>query len=90
MSKELENLRKKINEIDFEFLQKLAERFLLISRIAECKVKNNFPIFSEKREKEILKTRKILAKKLKLNELMVKKIFKLILKESRSKQKGDY
>lgn len=87
MSEELENLRKRIDKIDFDILQKLAERFLVISKIAEYKTKNSIPIFFKKREKEMLKVRKILAKKYKLDELMVLRLFKLILKISRSKQK---
>ena len=87
MSKKLERLRKKIDKIDFEILRKLAERFSLISKIAEYKTKNNLPIFIKKREKEMLKVREILAKKLNLDELMVERIFKLILEDSRFKQK---
>ncbi len=89
MPKELENLRKKIDRIDFEILQKLAERFLVVSKIARYKAKNNLPIFFGKREKEMLRVRKILAKKYKLDESMVEKLFKLILEKSRSKQKND-
>lgn len=88
MSEELENLRKKIDKIDLKILQKLAERFSLISKITEYKVKNSLPIFVAKREKEILRVRKILAKKLNLDELMIERIFRLILEESRFKQKN--
>lgn len=89
MSRELENLRKKIDKIDFEILQKLAERFLVISKIVRYKAKSNLPIFVRKREKEMLRVRKILAEKYKLDESMVERLFKLILKTSRSKQKND-
>ena len=90
MSKELENLRKRIDEIDFEILQNLAERFLLVSKITKYKTKNNLPIFAGKREKEIIKMRKNLARKLKLGASMAEKIFKIILKESRNRQKNDH
>ncbi|MDP3052674.1 MAG: chorismate mutase [bacterium] len=88
MPEELENLRKKIDKIDFRILQNLAERFALVLKVAECKVKNNLPIFAVEREKKMIEIRKILAKKYKLDESMVKRLFKLILKTSRSKQKN--
>jgi len=89
MSKELENLRKLIDKIDFEILQKLAKRFSLVSKIAEYKTKNNLSIYDKKREKDILETRKILANQFKLNKSMIEKIFRIIFKESRFKQKND-
>ncbi len=88
MPEELENLRKKIDKIDFKILQNLAERFALVSKVAECKAKNKLPILDRKREEEMTKTRKTLAKKYKLDESTIEKLFKLILKTSRSKQKN--
>jgi chorismate mutase len=90
MPKELENLRKKIDKIDSEILQKLAERFSLVSKIVKSKTKNNLPIIDRKREKKILKTKRKLAKEMKLDELMIEKIFKAIIKESRNWQKNGY
>ncbi len=90
MPEELENLRKKIDKVDFKILQNLAERFVLVLKIAECKVKNNLPIFAAKREKKMIEIRKILAKKYKLDELMVERLFKLIFETSRSKQEDDH
>lgn len=90
MNKELENLRQKIDKIDSEILQKLAERFSLASKIAKSKTKNNLPIIDKKREKEILKTKRKLAKEMKLDELMIEKIFKVIIRESRNWQKNGY
>lgn len=90
MSKELKNLRKLIDKIDFEILQKLAKRFFLVSKIAEFKAKNNLSIYDKKREKDMLKTRKILANQFKLNKSMIGKIFRIIFKESRFKQENDY
>lgn len=83
-------MRKKIDKIDSEIIQKLAERFSLVSKIARFKIKNNLPIIDGKREKEILRTKRDLAKAMKLDELMIEKIFKLIIEESRIKQKNDY
>lgn len=87
MNGKLKNLRKKIDKIDSEILRKLAERFSIISKIAGFKTKNKLPVFDGKREKAIMKSIKTSAKKLKLNEKMAEKIFKLILKTSRSQQK---
>lgn len=88
MSKELKKMRGKIDRIDFEILKKLAERFSLVSKIAGYKAKNNLPIFNGKREREMVKARKVLAKKYKLDESVIERLFKLIIRASRSKQKN--
>lgn len=87
MLNELKNLRKKIDKVDFEILQKLAERFSLAQKIGRNKAKNLLSVLDKKREKEVLRQRKIWAKKLKLNKALIEKIFKLFFKESRLKQK---
>lgn len=87
MLNELKNLRKKIDKLDFEILRKLAERFSLVQKIARSKTKNLLPVLDKKREREVLRRRKIWAKKLNLDGTLIEKIFKLLIKESRLKQK---
>lgn len=83
MSTQLENLRKKIDEIDRKILADLAERFLIIKEIGECKAGHNLPIADKKREKEMFAKTKELAKNFKLDESLVEKIFKLIVKTAK-------
>ena len=87
MLKELKNLRKRIDKLDFEILQRLVERFSLVQKIARSKAKNLLPVLDKKREERVLRQRKIWAKKLNLDETLIEKIFKLLIKEARLKQK---
>lgn len=79
--KELEKLRKKIDKADEKLLKILAERFSLTKKIGEFKKRHNLKIRDLKREKEILKTKKELARKLGLDPKLIEKIFKLIFKK---------
>lgn len=87
MSTQLENLRKKIDEIDRKILADLSERFLIIKKIGEYKAGHNLPIADKKREKEMFAGIKGLAKNFKLDERLVDKIFKIIIKAAKESHK---
>ena len=51
---ELDNVRKKINNIDKEMASLFEERMNLAKEVAEYKMKFALPIFDAKREKEVI------------------------------------
>lgn len=83
----IKKLRKKIDKVDKKLLEILAERFKLTGQLGIYKKKHHLPIEDKKREKEIFKKRKILAKKLNLDSLLIEKIFKLIIKNVKKNHK---
>jgi chorismate mutase len=78
----LNELRKKLNSIDNEFLAVLAKRVNVVSDIENFKSENNVSAFEISRLKEILESRAINGKKLGLEESMVKDIYKTLFRNS--------
>ncbi len=72
---DLDFFRSQIDEIDKNILELLADRSNLVRKIWEYKKKNKMPAFQPDRCKEILKSRKALAKELGLKENFVEKIW---------------
>jgi chorismate mutase len=81
---ELNNLRNKVDKLDHELLGIIKKRLLVSKYIGDYKKKNNFKIRDRKREKEILQDK---LEKSSLDGKFIKKLFKLILNESRRIQK---
>jgi chorismate mutase-like protein len=84
--KKVENLRKKINQIDLKILNLLNRRAEIAKQIGLIKTSKGYQIYSPEREKEIVQ------KMLKyntgpLNEEDVKEIFYLIIQICRYQQK---
>lgn len=84
MSRQLEKFRRQLDKIDEKMLKILADRFKITKKVGEYKARYYLPICDKKRESEILKNRRLLAKKLKLNEKLVKEIFEKIIKTVRA------
>ena len=82
----LEALRKKIDTYDKKILRILGMRILLSQEIGRVKEARGIPIEDEKREKEILENGEKQAKMLKLDPEFVRKVYKLVLEESKRKQ----
>lgn len=80
----LEKYRKEIDAIDKKLLQLFEKRFNVSKKVGEYKKKNKMKIFDKKREKEIIEKR---TNETKLSSLFVKKLYKLIFKESKRLQK---
>lgn len=76
----LEKIREKIDQIDQQIVQNLADRFALVKELAPYKNPNS--IEDKKREKQILSAVKKQAKSLNLNKKLVKIIFKKTIKYS--------
>ena len=75
--------RKKIDQIDAQILALIKQRIALIPEIVEYKKKHNIAVYQEKREVEIFKQLKKLAKELGISFEMVETVWKLIISESR-------
>ena len=78
--KSLKKLRQQIDKLDNQLLEILARRFAVTKQIGEYKKKKNLSVQDKKREKEIFRERRIWAKRLNLNPLLIEKFFKLIIK----------
>ena len=82
----LEDLRKKIDNIDRELLEVMAARMAVVEKIGEYKKDNNVTTFQVKRWDEIMKNRAETAKKMNLSEAFITEIYKIIHEESIRKQ----
>ncbi len=83
---QLEQLRNKINNVDKEIVEALAQRFALSGKIGEYKKSNAVTTFQTDRWNEIFTTRKEWARKLDVNEDFVGELFKLVHEESVRRQ----
>ncbi len=83
----LHQSRRKIDELDGQLLELLAQRFQICKEIAEYKLKNNLPTQDHTREEEILQDRIRKFKKLGYaDEKFVAELFEMIMKKSREVQ----
>lgn len=70
--KNLEDLRKQIDEIDDQILDFLIKRMEIVKKVGQLKKKNNIPVFDESRWQKVIKSKKG----------FVKKIYNIIHKEA--------
>jgi len=84
--KELKDLRKKIDKIDSKLIELLSDRFNVSRKIMNVKRKENLDFYDKEREIELLKNKENKADKIGLDRSFIKKIFQLILKESKNIQ----
>jgi chorismate mutase/prephenate dehydratase len=82
IQKKLLELRKEINFIDNTFIKLLYKRNLISKKIIQEKIKINYPIKDSIREKEIFKKITSKGEKYNLKKIYLKKIFKIIIKNS--------
>ncbi len=82
----LEELRRKIDNIDRELIEILAARMGIVEKIGEYKRDNNVTTFQVKRWDEIMKNRAELGKKMNLSEAYITEIYKIIHEESIRRQ----
>ncbi|GIV26271.1 MAG: cytochrome c4 [Bacteroidia bacterium] len=78
----LQNLRQIIDEIDEDVLTLLSKRFDIVKQIAYYKKNHNVTAFQLSRWKDILKSRKNLAKELQINDTFVHHFLSLLHEES--------
>jgi len=79
---ELPEIREHLDRLDNALLTILAERMSFIPKVAEYKKKNNVVRYQPEREKQIFEAKEEIAKKLKLNPELVKKIFETIIEDA--------
>lgn len=79
---QLEQLRSKIDEADYELIASFAKRFKLVEEIGLYKKEHGVTIFQIERWKEILESRNNQAEKLNIDSDFIHKLLKLIHEES--------
>ena len=82
----LESLREKIDSLDLQILELLAQRMDIVSLIADYKINNNVAIMQLRRWEEMIEMRVEFAEKLGLSGEYVKNLLRLVHKESVRKQ----
>jgi len=82
----MQKLRSEINKIDKELLYKLQQRFEVAHKIGVEKKTNNQSVDDKVREQELDKLHKQYAEELGLDKDFVKKLFEVVIKESKRLQ----
>ncbi|MEI6731972.1 MAG: chorismate mutase [archaeon] len=79
----IEEIRKRIDELDTSILESLAKRFSLLDDLTEYKLKNNLPIRLLDREQALIKEKIGKARNLGLNnDKFIADMFQSIIDES--------
>ena len=71
----LEDLRKKIDEIDNQILELVAQRTSIVNNVASNKIKSNSAIYHREREVKLLERLEQKGAELGLKDHLVRKIF---------------
>lgn len=79
---ELSEIRKELDKLDAELVSTLSKRMALIPEVAKYKKQNNIARYQPEREKQVIETKRKLAKELKVNPDLVEKIFKEIINDA--------
>jgi len=82
----LERLRNKVDSIDQQMIDLLAQRMKIVEEMGEYKKNNNVAVFQIHRWEDILKSRIDYGKRLGLSEEYIKNLLQLVHKESIRKQ----
>ncbi len=77
----------KIDEINSQILNLIVKRNQIVKKIGRHKKQDNIPICNLKREKEIHKKMKKIAEKKNIDKKFVRKLFNLILTQSKTEEK---
>jgi len=86
MNQEIENLRKRIDEINDNILKLLSEREKICKEMGKIKKQNGLEVRNEKREQGIIFKLREGARELDLDEEYVEKLFRLMIENSRKIQ----
>ncbi|AZP36154.1 T-protein [Candidatus Annandia adelgestsuga] len=86
MVSEILSLRNKIDIIDKNIINLLSKRLNLVSKVGLIKSKYGIPIHVPKREKSIIKSRFLIADKLKISKKLIKDLMSRIMYESYLKE----
>lgn len=75
-------IRKKLDRLDGKWIKILKKRMALIPDVAKYKIKKKMKRYQPKREKEIIREKRKMAKKLGFSPNLVEDIIRRIIKES--------
>jgi chorismate mutase len=78
----LTKLRNQIDKVDEEFVKTLAKRLEIVKRIGEYKKARGIPALDQKRWDEVLESKTKKAKKLGVDENLVREVYESIHKYS--------
>jgi chorismate mutase len=81
---DLSKFRKEIDKLDKELIEIIKQRLIICKKLGDFKMKNGLRVRDRKREKQIIADK---IEKSSLDSRFIKKLFKLIMKESRRLQK---
>ena len=85
--KKLPDFRKEIDKIDLDICNLIAKRIKITHQVGLYKLKNNLRFEDKKREAEMMKKFIKKAKVLNIDPILIKKIFKLIIKKTKENYK---
>ncbi|MEK6889002.1 MAG: chorismate mutase [Nanoarchaeota archaeon] len=86
---EIEEVRKKINEIDYKIIELIVQRFKLVKEVALHKFTNNLPLKDPSREKALIEDRNAKFEKLGFKDSgFVSSLYSTIIKKSIKLQKN--
>ena len=85
----LDDLRKQIDEVNWQILKLLKKRFDIAKKIANAKNEIGFPIEDKRRESEMLSNLIRQGEDLKLSSTFISRLFKFIINESKRIQKNN-
>lgn len=85
---DINKLREKIDKIDSSIIKKLSQRSILSVKIGKMKSKMGRKVKDNKREEKLMQYYEKLCAQHHLHPLFVKKLFKLIIANSRDLQNG--
>lgn len=79
----LDDLRKQINEVNWQILKLLKVRFEIARKIALVKDELAIPITDNKRERDMVNNLILKGENMKLSGTFISRLFKLIINESK-------
>jgi chorismate mutase len=82
----IKQIRSEIEEIDQQIIMLIAKRISLLPKIIDYKKQQHLNIFQPEREKQLFQKYWCLARERHLNPEFVRKLFELIIEESRNQQ----
>lgn len=82
----LETLREEIDEVDWQILKLIKRRMEISKKIGTFKRLNDLPIIDSEREKQLISNRLKQGTAIDLNESLVRKLFHLLIQDSRKLQ----
>ena len=84
---ELEELRRKIDQLDYDLLKLLVNRLSLVKEIGNLKYREGLSVYQPERIKEVISTRCQWAKEDGISSAFVRELFELLISFSMEEEK---